>query len=63
MITGMDLTFGRWDTWQHHLTDVGVSPLGPLDNPLLPRSKRGSSLSLSGAISHSASLIALVRYQ
>ena len=58
---GMDLTFGRWDTWKHHLTDVGVSPLGPFDNPLLPSSKRGSSFSLAGAIPHTRSLLALVK--
>lgn len=58
-VGGMDLTFGRWDTWKHHLTDVGVSPLGPFDNPLLPSSKRGSSFSLAGAIPHTRSLLAL----
>lgn len=57
----MDLTFGRWDTWQHRLTDVGVSPLGPFDNPLLPASKRGSVLSLAGGIPQSRSLLALVK--
>ena len=60
-ILGMDLTFGRWDTWEHRLTDVGVSPLGPFDNPLLPGSKRGSSFSLAGGIPHTRSLLALVK--
>ena len=58
---GMDLTFGRWDTWEHHLTDVGVSPLGPFDNPLIPGSKRGSSFSLAGGMPQSRSLLALVK--
>lgn len=58
-ILGMDLTFGRWDTWDHHLTDVGISPLGPFDNPLLSNSRRGSMTSLFGGISNS-SMIALV---
>ena len=57
----MDLTFGRWDTWEHRLTDVGVTPLGPYDNPLLPTSKRGSTLSLTAGVSHSRSLLALVK--
>jgi len=56
---GMDLTFGRWDTWEHNLTDVGMSPLGPLDNPLLPNSRRGSTLSIIGGTSNS-SMMALV---
>ena len=60
-ILGMDLTFGRWDTCEHRLTDVGVSPLGPFDNPLIPGSKRGSSFSLAGGISHTRSLLALVK--
>lgn len=60
-LIGMDLTFGRWDTWAHHLTDVGVSPLGPFDNPLLPGSKRGSTFSLSGGVPHGRSLLALVK--
>ncbi|XP_065911385.1 phospholipase D2-like [Dysidea avara] len=57
-VGGMDLTFGRWDTWDHHLTDVGMSPLGPFDNPLLSNSRRGSMTSLFGGTS-SSSMIAL----
>jgi len=60
-LSGMDLTFGRWDTWEHRLTDIGVTPLGLYDNPLVPTSKRGSMVSLAGGVSHSRSLLALVK--